>query len=138
MSEGATVDVNVKDKCLIRKHKRCLGRFTTDVAYADLLRGIRQVYGDTYRLCVLSQGKSSEFAWAKPSGAVLLLDRPMPETFNTMATAHHLVAAHSTLSYVAGLLSWGKVYMIEPNFYWTPSLPEWSDAATLNIRIGAT
>jgi hypothetical protein len=41
--EGATVDVNVKDKCLIRKHKRCLGRFTTDVAYADLLRGIRQV-----------------------------------------------------------------------------------------------
>jgi hypothetical protein len=132
--EGATVDVNVKDKCLIRKHKRCLGRFTTDVAYADLLRGIRQVSPWGH----VSAGKSSEFAWAKPSGAVLLLDRPMPETFTTMATAHHLVAAHSTLSYVAGLLSRGKVYMIEPNSYWTPSLPEWSDAATLNLRIGAT
>ena len=105
------------------KHK---DRFTPNEWYIGVMRAITEVYRFApIQFLVLSQGKPTQFADivnAVPSTS-LLLDAHATVTFHALVSADVLVAAKSSLSYSAGLLSEGLVLYTPMAYH--PPLSTW-------------
>ncbi len=105
------------------------GSDTADDLFLNIINKLRVIYSSQNPLFhVHSQGDRENFKNFDAPDIVLHLNESVEDSFTSMVLADVLVAARSSFSYVAGMLSDGIVYHIP---FWHTPLPGWISVDTL-------
>jgi len=112
----------------IRRHNshdsRIAGTDTPNEYYLSIINKIRSKYTGEKELkfCIYSQGSEKDFELFKFDNVELILNTTTESTFLGLVYADELITSASSLSYVAGLLTNGKVHY---KTFWHPPLQSW-------------
>jgi hypothetical protein len=103
---------------------RIEGADVSNSVYIKIIEGLKIIFPD-HIIHIHSQGREDDFV--DFVDCKLHLNDSVENTFTDMVLSDILVTAPSSFSYVAGLLSNGKVYYIP---FWHKPLPHWSVLGT--------
>lgn len=108
---------------------RIEGADAPDTLFLHVIHRLRVMYGAKSPMFhVFSQGSSENFKAFNAPDVQLHLNDSVEDSFTAMVLADVLVAAASSFSYVAGILSDGAVYYIP---FWHTPLPGWISVYSL-------
>jgi len=102
-------------------------RYLPDLAFVNIIKSLLEIYSykDNLTIHIYSQGHSKNFKVFQDidSRINLHLDGPVTDTFISLVYAEVLVISPSSLSYVSGLLSNGRVFAVP---FWHKLGPNWT------------